>query len=506
VHDIGTDVVKETRVVGNDHASDLRLVDEVVFEPSDGGDICEGGGGVHRERYQHSRSYTNRLDTRRLTQVVCRFVQQQDIGTDQHGPSQLQLHLPTSTETSHGVRLLLLGEPDLEQSILDLFPLGTLGDQILVSGDKVDNGQSRIFPLKRVLDHERSELILRRESLDLLIPDGFHQGGFTLSVPSTDTITFSTTKSERGMVEQEETTVGERELNITQHFTLTIVLLDLGSVLGPVDIHKHASDLLGDGLTLSLTTLQPVAERASEDPTDPSGFVPQPRVDQVGDHSTNVFEVVREDGRVGEVFSQGKRRVIRERHGHGQMREHELESVGGTLRDIPRRRDDGIDRSTRVFQDIQRGLSKRSDFRESGGRGNVLDTRDEGGEVSRRDVGVTDELDQVSNDDTGHSGGLGRSFLERTGEEGYHDGQGRSVDFGHKGGVGQGLDSGGNVGRGSHGGDEGTDVRDDIGVGQDGTEGSSGLLGLSRDLREKTQYTRTRTRTRTRASANREHH
>jgi hypothetical protein len=39
VHDVGTDIVEEPRVVGDDHAGNVRLVDKVLFQPSDGGNI-----------------------------------------------------------------------------------------------------------------------------------------------------------------------------------------------------------------------------------------------------------------------------------------------------------------------------------------------------------------------------------------------------------------------------------------------------------------------------------
>jgi len=137
-YDIGTDIVEETRVVRDDHTGDIGEVAEVLLQPSNSLNI----------------------------QVIGRLIQQQDIGTDQHGPSQFQLHLPTSRKRGDGVGLLLLGETDGEQHG------GNLGDWPVgesdIGSDKVDDRDGGVFTLESVLNHKTSEDILSWESLDLI--------------------------------------------------------------------------------------------------------------------------------------------------------------------------------------------------------------------------------------------------------------------------------------------------------------------------------------------------
>jgi hypothetical protein len=57
---------------------------------------------------------------RRRTQMVSRLVEQEDVGSDEHGSGELKLHLPSSGERSDRVRLLLVDETGLSEGFGDL--------------------------------------------------------------------------------------------------------------------------------------------------------------------------------------------------------------------------------------------------------------------------------------------------------------------------------------------------------------------------------------------------
>lgn len=73
-------------------------------------------------------------------------------------------------------------------------------------------------------------------------------------------------------------------------------------------------------------------------------------------------------------------------------------------------------------------------------RGNVVNSRDEDGEVGRGDDRVADELDKVGDDDAGHAGRVSRALLEGTHEERDHDGEDRGGNFRDEGRRGERLD------------------------------------------------------------------
>jgi hypothetical protein len=150
--------------------------------------------------------------------------------------------------------------------------------------------------------------------------------------------------------------------------------------------------------------------------------------------------------------------------------------------DIPRGKGGSSGGSTGVDEDIEGGLGESSNLGESSTSSQSLYTTDKTTEVSSGDSRVSNELDQVTNNDTGHSLSVGRSFLESSSEEGYKDGKGRGIDFGDESRRRENLNGVGNSAGRSHGRDKDRNVLDDIGVGQDTTEGSSGLDGGSRDL------------------------
>jgi hypothetical protein len=83
-----------------------------------------------------------------------------------------------------------------------------------------------------------------------LVSNSLHQGGFTSTVTGTDTVSPSSPQLQVGVVEQQQTTVGERELDITKDLSFLVVLLLDNSILCLVDIHEGLSDSFGTCGTL----------------------------------------------------------------------------------------------------------------------------------------------------------------------------------------------------------------------------------------------------------------
>lgn len=188
-----------------------------------------------------------------------------------------------------------------------------------------------------------------------------------------------------------------------------------------------------------------------------------------------------DDGAVGERGGKGDGRVSGEA-GDLEMGSHDGKGFGDSESDISRGQRCGIGRGTSADKNVEGGLSKRSDLGEGGTGGDLLDTTKEGTEVSGGDGRVSDELDKVTDNDTGHSLCVGGSFLEGTGQKGDHDGKGGTVDFSDESGGRKTLDGGGNCGRGSHGRNEEVNMLEHISVGKDTTKSGGSFLSGGRDL------------------------
>lgn len=134
------------------------------------------------------------------------------------------------------------------------------------------------------------------------------------------------------------------------------------------------------------------------------------------------------------------------------------------------------------MKDIESGLCESTNLGESGTFSQLLDSTDQRTEVPRSDKRVSDKLDQISDDDTGHTLSVGRSFFESSGKEGDHNGQCGTGDFGDESGRGETFDCAGDSLWRSHSGDEGSVMFENVRVRESSTEGSSGLDSGGRDL------------------------
>jgi hypothetical protein len=276
-----------------------------------------------------------------------------------------------------------------------------------------------------------------------------------------------------------------------------------------VSLDKGLERLGGDLLALLLSTNEPL-KVVAQSPRLPDLAVKVPLVSKVGDHASNVLEDVGKDRVVRHGLGEGEFGDLGGEVGDGEGREEGVEGVDGSSGDVSRGRGLGGGGSSGLLEGLLGGLGESSDLMgetkrngkkvssssveaeererranlgEGGTLSNVSDTGNENTKVGSSDSRVSDELDQVGDDDAGHSGRVGGSLLEGSDEEGDHDGEDGSVDLGDKGGGREGLDGSGDGGGGSHGVDELVGVRLQVRVVERLGQVSSGLLGSGSDLR-----------------------
>jgi hypothetical protein len=138
VEDIGDDVVEEARVVRDDNGSASGQTSEVVLQPG----------------------YVNDVE------MVSRFVEQEDVGLEQHGTGKSQLHLPATREASDGMPLALIIETDGGEGRDDL---GLVSEDTAVAQNEVKDGSFGLRTVNVVLNVECSDHVRRWETFDLAI-------------------------------------------------------------------------------------------------------------------------------------------------------------------------------------------------------------------------------------------------------------------------------------------------------------------------------------------------
>ena len=112
--------------------------DEVVLEPSDVDNI----------------------------QVVSGLIEQEDVGLEEHGAGQCELHLPTTREGANGLSLSLVRETDRSEGLDDLL-LANL--DTLVGQNELEDGCLLLAAVNVMLDVESADLVGGREALDLTV-------------------------------------------------------------------------------------------------------------------------------------------------------------------------------------------------------------------------------------------------------------------------------------------------------------------------------------------------
>jgi len=138
MENISDDVVEETRVVGDDNGGAGGQASEVALQPSDVDDV----------------------------KMVGWLIEQEDIGLEQHGTGESQLHLPATRETSYGISLALIVEAYRGKGRDNL---SLVREDTLVTQDEVKDGGLSLRPVDIVLDVEGSDYVWGWETLDLTV-------------------------------------------------------------------------------------------------------------------------------------------------------------------------------------------------------------------------------------------------------------------------------------------------------------------------------------------------
>ena len=99
-------------------------------------------------------------------EMVGWLIEQEDIGLEQHGTGESQLHLPATRETSNAISLALIVEADRGEG-RDNFSL--VSEHTLVTQDEVKDGGLSLGAVDVVLNVEGSDHIRGWETLDLTV-------------------------------------------------------------------------------------------------------------------------------------------------------------------------------------------------------------------------------------------------------------------------------------------------------------------------------------------------
>jgi len=138
VENIGDNVVEEARVVGDDDGGAGGQAGEVALQPSDVHDV----------------------------EMVGRLIEQEDVGLEQHGTGESQLHLPATRETSDAISLALVVEAYRGKGRDNL---SLVGEDTVVTQDEVEDRGLSLGAVNVVLDVEGSDYVWGWEALYLAV-------------------------------------------------------------------------------------------------------------------------------------------------------------------------------------------------------------------------------------------------------------------------------------------------------------------------------------------------
>ncbi|GFZ45382.1 LOW QUALITY PROTEIN: hypothetical protein JCM24511_03108 [Saitozyma sp. JCM 24511] len=391
VEDVGDGAVEEVRVVRDNDRRAGGERGEVVDEPVDVEDVEMVGG----------------------------LVEEENVGLEQDGTSESQLHLPTARERADRVLLLLLVETDRLEGGSDL---GLGGEQTLVAEDPVDDRDLGLGAVYVVLDVEGSDLGRGREAVDLVVDDGVHERRLARTVSATETVSVTTLETHRGVVEQDLGAVGQVELlNVAQ--VLTLLLVGKLDVVGFLLVGLLLEKLADGGERVKAGQSQLEVRRES---SLPGGLVVQVRVDEGRREDTGVEEtgVGLLDGGAAVLLDKGDE-VGGEVVALGDAERGEVGTVrlGGDLADAAEGGDGPVADGSRL------GVGN--------GLGRLDETGKELGEERSDSVLRVDELGHVVGNDADLALGGGRALIETSDEQGRDEGDGRGGNLGNESGGGK---------------------------------------------------------------------
>lgn len=388
VDDVLADAVEEARVMRDDDGSARRVL-QVLLEP---------------------------LDVLHI-QVVGRLVEQQDIGVLEDSTAQGELHLPTTRKGGDSTVHHVVGEAELVEAGPDI-GLGSrdLGLLQLHHGP-LNGGHLSVGSVKVVLNEHCLDLALLRESLDLLVVDGTHEGGLSGTVGTTQTVTTAALEADAGVVEQDLGTVGEGELTLAKVGVLIVLVLRTVATRSGLGRSLLAQGL-DDGVGLVIANEH---SDVSLELVNPGPGVDVLLVDQLASNSGDVLED-RGELVTSDLLVLGRENVL-------EVTQDDLDlTVVGGLRDL------AVLDVTNTDEGVQSLLCLATSLRVSQVVVVLVQSRPHLGQERVDNVGVVDKLAHVVNDDSRLSLDGGLTLGQTTVQKRNHEGEGGLLDLGDESG------------------------------------------------------------------------
>ena len=157
-------------------------------------------------------------------QVVRRLVEEQEIGVQEHGARERELHLPAARQVADGLVDELLRELHLEELLADLLAAERREDRLLEA--EVDRRRVRVGAVDVVVDEagaELHELLGAGEAREGTRRDGAHERGLAAAVVAEEAVDAAAAHVEVRRVEQDLAAVGELELDVAEDLALACV-------------------------------------------------------------------------------------------------------------------------------------------------------------------------------------------------------------------------------------------------------------------------------------------
>mmetsp|Transcript_33591 Transcript_33591/g.74379 ORF Transcript_33591/g.74379 Transcript_33591/m.74379 type:complete len:529 (-) Transcript_33591:733-2319(-) len=425
VDDVGADAVQEARVVGHHDGGHVLQAGQVVLQPGNVGDV----------------------------QVVGGLVQQQNLGLQQNGAGQGQLHLPATRQGAHSLLLVLLTEADAGEHGSNLLAGGASQGRVL--SHVVQGGGVSLLSVDVVLNVHSLELSWGREALNLAVGNGAHEGGLSGTVGAAQTVASTLLQAQAGHVQQNLGTVGQGELAVAQVLTGLLVLnnrltlsLDLalsqGSSSGLLSLLLASDGQVGghDGLPLRGHPVLQVDQLAGQR----GSVVESGLVHRASLGAQTLSKLASQDGLLSLLG--GSQLALTTDAQQGSM------GLGGNVTAL------------RVSHLV----------------GHLLQLRQQLGQERGSISGVLHQLGHVVNDDSRLALDGGLTLTQATHQQGHDDGQGSGLDLLHEGGGGQLVDAVHSLNWAGNAANQGGQELGDIPVAVDSKGLSQGDGGGSLDL------------------------
>jgi len=146
--------------------------------------------------------------------MVSWFVEEENIGFEEHGTNKSHPHLHTTRQITNGLTLTDFIKASSSEGLFDL-RFSSLNTIIL--HNETENRSVRLTTVQVVRDREGTDLVRRRETFNLAFGNGPHERRLASTILTTETIDFSTEKTETGILDQNPGTVSKGKLAVAKN-------------------------------------------------------------------------------------------------------------------------------------------------------------------------------------------------------------------------------------------------------------------------------------------------